>query len=82
MKWRKSNKIIEDAQTGEIICYIAQTTDPLRDKMLELAPEIFAAFISYVDQIENGKFAAKSVYNDLKEIMDRIPEELLQNEGS
>jgi len=80
MKWAKVNGHIIDMQTGELICVMAGTDDILRDKMIELSPELFVALFSFVEQIENGKFAAKSVYNDLKEIFDRVPKEVFNDE--
>ena len=80
MKWIKTNGFVQDSQTGEVMCLLPKTDDDLRDKMIELAPELFGAMLSFVESIESGKFAAKSTYNDLKEILGRVPEELFRDE--
>lgn len=81
MKWINQNGYIIDTQYGDLICLMASTPDPLRDKIVELAPEMFSAMLSFISQIESGKFAAKSTYNDLKQIFDRIPQNLLTDAG-
>jgi hypothetical protein len=52
----------------------------LRDKIIENAPEMFEAIIDFVAQIESGRFTARSTYNNLKIILDRIPRHLLLDE--
>jgi DNA phosphorothioation-dependent restriction protein DptG len=77
-KWIKSEGYIIDTQTGEVICLIAKTEDKLRDKILEVAPELFVAALNYIKQMDNGKSAVRSTYNDFKEIFERIPEDLYE----
>lgn len=79
MKWIVQDGYVVDIQDGSMICLMAKTPDPLRDKMVELAPEMFNAIVSFVEQIEGGKFAAKSTYNDLKRILERVPENMLED---
>jgi hypothetical protein len=74
------DRYIVDAQTGEIICLMPKNDDRLRDKMVEIAPEMFLAIISFVESMDNGKSAIRSTYNDFKDILSRIPKEVLEDE--
>lgn len=81
MNWIKNQDgFVVDSQTGEMICLMAKTEDKLRDKIVEVAPELFTIVISFVESLDSGKFTAKSTYNDLKDILKRIPPELLTDE--
>lgn len=79
MKWINNSGYIQDAQDGELIALMSKTATPINTKMVEIAPEMFSAIISFVESIESGKFAAKSTYNELKEILSRVPENLIEN---
>jgi hypothetical protein len=79
MKWVKSEGFIVDAQTGGLICLLDKHEDKLRDKMIEVAPEMFTSILSFVEQIESGTFAAKSIYNEFKQILQRVPENLIED---
>jgi hypothetical protein len=74
-KWiKRQDNFIVDAQTGEIIALIA-TDSKLKSKIVEVAPEMLDAIFSFVEQIDAGKFPARSIYNDLREILKQIPED-------
>ena len=79
MKWVKAEGFIIDAQTGDIICILNKNDDTLRDKMIELAPEMFNAIISFVESLDSGKFAARSHYNELKQILERVPPTMIED---
>ena len=79
MKWVKSENFITDTQTGDIQCILGKNEDKLRDKIIEVAPEMFTSIISFVEQMDNGRFAAKSIYNEFKQILERVPENLLED---
>jgi hypothetical protein len=79
MKWVKSENFIIDAQTGDIQCLLPQGDDKLRDKMIEVAPEMFTSIISFVEQMDSGKFAAKSIYNEFKQILERVPQTVIED---
>lgn len=77
MKWIKSDNFVIDTQTGQIMCVLGNHEDKLRDKVIEIAPEMFTSILSFVEQIESGTFAAKSIYNEFKQILERVPQELI-----
>ena len=79
MKWVKSEGFILDTQSGDVVCFLNKNEDKLRDKMIEVAPEMFQSIISFVEQMDSGKFAAKSIYNEFKQILERVPENLLDD---
>jgi hypothetical protein len=77
MKWIKNDGAVYDTQTGELICVLSQAPNELRDKIIEVGPELFDTFLSFVESCEKGTMKSKSTYNKLKEIFSRIPEGLL-----
>jgi dsDNA-binding SOS-regulon protein len=79
IQWILNNGYVVDSQTGDVICLMSKNEDQLRDKMVELAPEMFNTIISFVEQIESGKFAARSTYNEFKQILKRVPKELYES---
>jgi len=79
LKWIKSENFIVDAKEGDVICLLPQTEDKLRDKIIEIAPELFASVISFVENLDNGKYTAKSAYNDFKQILERVPENMIDD---
>jgi hypothetical protein len=81
IKWiLNSEGYIVDFQTGEMICLMAKNSDKLRDKMVEVAPEMFQAIVSFVQSMDNGKSAIKSAYNEFKGILERIPNDVMEDE--
>lgn len=80
MKWILNDGYVVDAQTGEVQCLLSKSDDKLRDKIIEIAPELFTTVISFVEQIDSGKNVTKSFYNDIKEVLSRVPEELMYDE--
>lgn len=80
MQWIKNENYIVDSSTGELICVLPQTPDELRDKIIEIAPEMFRAISSFVETSDNGSFKAKATYNELKKVLSRVPKHLLYDE--
>jgi hypothetical protein len=79
MKWVKSEGFIIDAQTGSLICLLDKHEDKLRDKIIEIAPEMFTSILSFVEQMESGKFAARSIFNEFKQILERVPQNVIED---
>jgi hypothetical protein len=79
MKWINSNGYVTDTQTGELIALMSKNPDQLRDKVVEIAPEMFTAIISFVEQIEAGKFTGRSTYKQLKQILERVPKSVIED---
>lgn len=74
-KWIINDKSIVDSQTSELICVLPSAPDGLRDKVIEVSPELFEAAVDFVNAIESSSFRPKTAYNRFKEIFSRIPEE-------
>ena len=80
MKWIINNEgYVVDVQTGDVQCLLAKNEDKLRDKVIEAAPELFAAIFSFVETMDSGKSSVRSSYNEFKEILERFPPELLHD---
>jgi len=79
MKWIINDGYIVDAQDGTLIALMSKNPDKTRDKIVEIAPEMFTAIISFVEQIESGRFAAKSTYNEFKQILERVPQSVIED---
>lgn len=73
MKWTKRDDMIVDADTGDLVCLIPPNADELTVKILEISPDILASVVKFVSDVERGTFKPKKTYDNLKELLDKIP---------
>ncbi len=65
--------IIED-ENGKVICAIDSEMADAYGKMIQKAPEMFAAIKQFIEGIDNGKLKPRETYNKFSEIISRVKE--------
>lgn len=80
MIWIKNDNSIVDQQTNEFQCLLGNHPDELRDKIIEVSPELFAAVVDFVNAADTGSLKARAAYNKFKQVLSRVPEHLLYDE--
>src|ERR1700749_2719729 len=65
--------VIED-ENGKIVCAIESEMADSYGKMIQKAPEMYAAIKQFIEGIDNGKLKPKETYNKFAEIISRVKE--------
>gem|GEM_PF-6084199 len=65
--------IIED-ENGKTVCAIESEMADSYGKMIQKAPEMFAAIKQFIEGIDNGKLKPRETYNRFTEIVSKVRE--------
>ena len=73
MSWKLSGDFfINDMDALKTVCTIEPAYANKYGKIIEKAPEMFAAIKEFIDKVDHGSLKPKEAYNKFKNIIDRI----------
>ena len=75
MKWRETDHSTVVDEYGRMVCVFSDEANEETKSLVLRAPRMLEAIHQYVEQIENGGYAGKKVYNNFKNLLERIYEE-------
>lgn len=76
MRWIRRDDMIIDSDTGKLLFIVPSDEDELSSAIMLIAPELLGVIVKYLSDIDSNQFKPKKTYNQLKTIVNKIPEYL------